>query len=140
MMCFNDRETPYPCFEIMDDKQNSRSKALILKVHSPVIGVFPLVRKPMDIPIHLTEWSMTETNDGMYNFSGKVVTEKVLLVKSSTHQNIVSSSSLCRDENLTSWHVPLSCLGEVCYMSGYWEWVKDVLALQQGGFGPQQNL
>ncbi|KAH0730313.1 hypothetical protein KY289_001501 [Solanum tuberosum] len=76
----------------------------------------------------------------MYNFSGKVVTAKVLLMKSSTHQNIVASSSLCRDENLTNWHVPPSSLGEVCYMSGYWEWVEDVLAPQQGGFEPQQNL
>ncbi|KAH0725511.1 hypothetical protein KY284_001376 [Solanum tuberosum] len=102
----------------MDNKQNSRAKALILKVHPPMI----------------------ETKDVMYNFSGKIVTAGVLLVKSSTQQNIVASSSLCRDENLTSWHVPPSCLGEIFYMSGYWEWVEDVLAPQQGGFEPQQNL
>ncbi|MCD7460563.1 hypothetical protein HAX54_043823 [Datura stramonium] len=80
MTYFNDREMPYSCLEIIDNEQNSRAKALNLKVHPPVIGVFPFVRKLLDTPIHLTEWSKTETKDVMSNFSGKVMTEKVLLL------------------------------------------------------------
>uniref|UniRef100_M1DKB8 Transposon n=1 Tax=Solanum tuberosum TaxID=4113 RepID=M1DKB8_SOLTU len=52
---------------------------------------------------------------------------KALFLKSSTHQNVVASSPLLRGENLTSWHVPPSSFGEVCYMFGYWERVEDVL-------------
>ncbi|KAM3307948.1 hypothetical protein P3S67_009692 [Capsicum chacoense] len=74
MTCFNNRETPYPCLEIAGSKSDSHVKALILKVYPPVIGVFPLVRKPLETSLHLTEWSMMETKDVMDNFSGKIVT------------------------------------------------------------------
>uniref|UniRef100_M1DB96 Aminotransferase-like plant mobile domain-containing protein n=1 Tax=Solanum tuberosum TaxID=4113 RepID=M1DB96_SOLTU len=62
------------------------------------------------------------------NFSGNVTTVKVLLLKSSTHQNVVVAIPPRRDEHLNSWRVPSSRFGEVLYMSGYWEWVEDVLA------------
>ncbi|KAH0632889.1 hypothetical protein KY284_035675 [Solanum tuberosum] len=61
---------------------------------------------------HLPKWSSTETKDVMDNFSGKVTTEKVLLLKSSTHQNVVVSFPLHCDENLSSWRVPPSGFGE----------------------------
>ncbi|KAH0633332.1 hypothetical protein KY284_036118 [Solanum tuberosum] len=66
--------------------------------------------------------------DIMDNFSGKVTTEKVLLLKSSTHQNVVAAIPPRLDENLSSWHVPPLGFGEVLYTSGYWEWVEDLLA------------
>ncbi|KAK4713747.1 hypothetical protein R3W88_019654 [Solanum pinnatisectum] len=56
--------------------------------------------------------------DVVDNSSGKVTTEKVLLLKSSTHQNV----------SLRSWRVPPLGFCEVRYMSGYWEWVEDMLA------------
>ncbi|KAH0725023.1 hypothetical protein KY284_000888 [Solanum tuberosum] len=112
----------------MENKQHSRAKVLTSKVHPPVIGAFPLVRKMLDTSHHLLEWSSTETKDVMDNFSGNVTTEKVLLLKSSTHQNIVVAIPPCRDENLSSWRVSSSGFGEVRYTSGYWEWVEDVLA------------
>ncbi|KAK4737611.1 hypothetical protein R3W88_001308 [Solanum pinnatisectum] len=57
-MDFSDRDAPYPCLEIMENKQHSRAKVLTLKVHPPVIGAFPLVRKTLDISLHLPEWSL----------------------------------------------------------------------------------
>ncbi|KAH0644588.1 hypothetical protein KY284_032472 [Solanum tuberosum] len=66
--------------------------------------------------------------DIMDNFSGKVTSEKVLLLKSSTHQNAVVALPSRRDENLSSWCVPPFGFDEVRYMSSYWEWVEDVLA------------
>ncbi|KAH0717403.1 hypothetical protein KY285_013434 [Solanum tuberosum] len=62
------------------------------------------------------------------DFSGIVTTEKILLLKSSTHQNVVVAVPPRRDEHLSSWRVPSSGFGEVRYTSGYWEWVEDVLA------------
>ncbi|PHT79571.1 hypothetical protein T459_17623 [Capsicum annuum] len=79
MTCFNDRETPYPCLEIAASKSDSHVKALILKVHPPMIGFFPLVRKSLETSLHLTEWSMMETKDVMDNFSGKIVLLRALL-------------------------------------------------------------
>ncbi|KAH0696637.1 hypothetical protein KY290_014019 [Solanum tuberosum] len=105
-MDFSGRDAPYPCLEIVENKQHSRAKVLTLKVHPPVI----------------------ETKDVTDDFSGNVTTEKVLLLKSSTHQNVVVAVPPCRDEHLSSWRVPSSGFGEVCYTSGYWEWVEDVLA------------
>ncbi|KAK4716573.1 hypothetical protein R3W88_014911 [Solanum pinnatisectum] len=127
-MDFSDRDAPYPCLEIVETKQHSRAKVLTLKVHPPVIGAFPLVRKMMDTSHHLPEWSSTEMKDATENFSGNVTTEKVLLLRSSTHQNVVVAILPRRDEHLSSWHVPSSGFGKVCYTSGYWEWVEDVLA------------
>ncbi|PHU20449.1 hypothetical protein BC332_11600 [Capsicum chinense] len=121
MTCFNDRETPYPCLKIVENKSDSHVKALTLKVHPPMIGAFPLVRKPLEISLHLTEWSMTKTKDVMDNFSSKIMTEMVLLLKSSTHQNGVVASSPSRNGSLSSWHVPYSGFGEVRYTSCYWE-------------------
>ncbi|KAH0644726.1 hypothetical protein KY284_032610 [Solanum tuberosum] len=127
-MDFSDRDAPYPCLEIVENKQHSRAKVLTLKVHPPVIGAFPLLRKTLDTYHHLPEWSSTETKDVTDDFSGNVTTEKVLLLKSSTHRNVVVAVPPRRDEHLSSWLVPSSGFGEVRYTSGYWEWVKDVLA------------
>ncbi|KAH0669923.1 hypothetical protein KY285_024062 [Solanum tuberosum] len=57
-----------------------------------------------------------------------VTTAKVLLLKSSTYQNVVVIPPR-RDENLSSWRVPSSEFSEVRHTSCYWEWVEDVLAL-----------
>ncbi|KAF3644385.1 hypothetical protein FXO37_21480 [Capsicum annuum] len=100
MTGFNDCETPYPCLEIVENKSDSHAKALTLKVHPPVIGAFSLVRKPLETSLHLTEWSTTEIKDVMDNFSGKIMTAKVLLLKSSTYQNCVVASSPSRNEAL----------------------------------------
>ncbi|KAH0746483.1 hypothetical protein KY285_008140 [Solanum tuberosum] len=100
-MDFSDRDVPYPCLEIVESKQHSRAKVLTLKVHPP---------------------------DVTDNFSGNVTTEKVLLLRSSTHQNVGVAIPPRRDEHLSSWRVPSSGFGEVRYTSGYWEWVEDVLA------------
>ncbi|KAH0647540.1 hypothetical protein KY290_033534 [Solanum tuberosum] len=54
-MDFSDRDAPYPCLEIMENKQHSRAKVLTLKVHLPVIRAFPLVRKMLDTSHHLPE-------------------------------------------------------------------------------------
>ncbi|KAH0685745.1 hypothetical protein KY290_017271 [Solanum tuberosum] len=127
-MDFSDREAPYPCLEIVENKQHSRAKVLTLKVHPPVIGAFPLVRKLLENFHHLPEWSSKETKDVIDTFFGKVTTEKVLLLKSFTHQNVVAAIPPRRDENLSSCRVPPLGFGEVRYTSGYWEWVEDVLA------------
>ncbi|KAF3674664.1 hypothetical protein FXO38_05120 [Capsicum annuum] len=108
MTCFNNHETPYPCLEIVKSKPNSHAKSLTLKVHPPVIGAFSLVRKPLETSLHLTEWSMTETKDSMDNFLGKIVTEKVLLLKYYTHQNVVVASSPSCNGSFRSWRVPPS--------------------------------
>ncbi|KAH0713698.1 hypothetical protein KY289_009657 [Solanum tuberosum] len=100
-MDFSDQDVPYPCLEIVESKQHSRAKVLTLKVHPP---------------------------DVTDNFSGNVTTEKVLLLRSSTHQNVGVAIPPHRDEHLSSWRVPSSGFGEVRYTSGYWEWVEDVLA------------
>ncbi|KAK4706247.1 hypothetical protein R3W88_034192 [Solanum pinnatisectum] len=91
-MDFSDREVPYPCLEIVENKQHSRSKVLTLKVHPLVIGAFPLVRKLLDNSHHIPKWTSTKTKDVIDNFSGKVRTEKVLLLKSSTHQMLLPPS------------------------------------------------
>ncbi|KAH0729706.1 hypothetical protein KY290_000839 [Solanum tuberosum] len=117
-MDFSDRDEPYPFLDIMENKQHSCAKVLTLKVHAPIIGTFPLVKKKLDTSHHLPEWSSTKTKDVTDNFSGNVTTEKVLLLKSSTHQNIVVAIPPRRDENLSSWRVP---------SSGFCE-VEDVLA------------
>ncbi|PHU29897.1 hypothetical protein BC332_01990 [Capsicum chinense] len=111
MTCFNDRETSYPCLKIMESNQDSHVKPLNLKAHPLVIGAFPLVRMPLKTSLHLTEWS-TETKDFMDNFLGKIVTEKVLHLKSSTYQNIVVASSPSRNGSLSGWRVLLSDFGE----------------------------
>ncbi|PHU20156.1 hypothetical protein BC332_11307 [Capsicum chinense] len=113
MTCFNDRETPYSCLKIVERKSYSHAKSLTLKVHPLVIGAFPLVRKPLETSLHLTKLSMTKTKDVMDNFSGKIVIEKVLLSKSSTHQNVVVASSPSRNGSLSRWRVPPSDFGEV---------------------------
>ncbi|KAG5605518.1 hypothetical protein H5410_027010 [Solanum commersonii] len=41
----------------------------------------------------------------MDNFSGKVTIEKVILLKSSTHQNVIVVIHPHRDDNLSSWRV-----------------------------------
>ncbi|KAH0645060.1 hypothetical protein KY284_032944 [Solanum tuberosum] len=74
---------------IMENKKHSRAKVLTLKVHPPVIGAFPIVRKTLETSHHLPKWSSTKTKDVTDNFSNNVTTEKVLLLKSSTHQNVV---------------------------------------------------
>uniref|UniRef100_M1AVQ0 Uncharacterized protein n=1 Tax=Solanum tuberosum TaxID=4113 RepID=M1AVQ0_SOLTU len=134
-MDFSDRDAPYPCLEIVENKQHSRAKVLTLKVHPPVIGAFPLLRKTLDTSHHLPEWSSTETKDVTDDFSGNVTTEKVLLLKSSTHRNVVVAVPPRRDEHLSSWLVPSSGFGEVRYTSGYWEWVKGCACPLQGDFG-----
>ncbi|TMW88922.1 hypothetical protein EJD97_017906 [Solanum chilense] len=111
-MDFSYQDAPFPCLEIVENKQHSRAKVLTLNVHPPVIGSFPLIRKMLDTSHH---------------FSDKVISEKVLLLRSSTHQNVVTIP-FRRDERLSSWRVPSSGFGEVRYTSGYWEWVKYVLA------------
>ena len=58
----------------------------------------------------------------------KVTTEKVFLLRSSTHQNVDVAIPSHHDEHLSSWRVPSYGFGEVRYTSGYWEWVEDVLA------------
>uniref|UniRef100_M1DLL9 Uncharacterized protein n=1 Tax=Solanum tuberosum TaxID=4113 RepID=M1DLL9_SOLTU len=68
-MEFSDRDAPYPCLEIVENKQHSRAKVLTLKVHPPVIGAFPLLRKTLDTSHHLPEWSSTETKDVTDDFS-----------------------------------------------------------------------
>jgi len=118
-MDFSDRDAPYPCLEIVENKQHSRAKVLTLKVHPPVIGAFSLLRNTLDTSHHLPEWSSTETKDVTDDFSGNVTTEKVLLLKSSTHQNVVVSFPLHCDENLSSWRVPPTGFGEVRYTFGY---------------------
>ncbi|KAK4706249.1 hypothetical protein R3W88_034194 [Solanum pinnatisectum] len=127
-MDFSDREAPYPCLEIVENKQHLRAKVLTLKVHPLVIDAFPLVRNLLDNSLYLAEWSSTEMKDVMDNFSGKVTTVKVLFLKSSTHQNVVAAIPPHRDENLSSWCVSPLGFGEVHYTSGYWEWVEDLLA------------
>lgn len=82
----------------------------------------------MDISHYLLKWSSTETKDVTDNFSGNVTTLKVLLLRSSTYQNVVVAIHPCRDEHLRSWFIPSFGFGEVLYTSGYWEWVEDVLA------------
>ncbi|PHT86835.1 hypothetical protein T459_08941 [Capsicum annuum] len=119
MTCFNDRETPYPCLEIVERNLDSHAKPLTSKVHYSVIGTFPLVRKLLKTSLHLTEWSMIETKDVMDNFSGTIVTEKVLLLKSSTHHNVIVASSLSRNGSLSGWRVPPSSFGEVRYISSH---------------------
>ncbi|KAM3291849.1 hypothetical protein P3S67_020138 [Capsicum chacoense] len=121
MTGFNDHETSYPCLEIMENKSDSHAKALTLKFHPPVIGIFPLVRKPLETSLHLTEWSTMKTKDIMDNFSSKIMTKKVLLLKSSTHQNSVVTSYPSHNGSLSSWRVPYSGFREVRYTSGYWE-------------------
>uniref|UniRef100_M1DSS0 Aminotransferase-like plant mobile domain-containing protein n=1 Tax=Solanum tuberosum TaxID=4113 RepID=M1DSS0_SOLTU len=93
-MDFSDQDAPHPCLEIVENKQHSRAKILTLKVHPPVIGAFPLVRKMLVTSHHLPEWSSTETKDSTDNFSGNVTTEKFLLLKSSTHQMLLLRSLL----------------------------------------------
>ncbi|KAH0669394.1 hypothetical protein KY285_023553 [Solanum tuberosum] len=83
-MDFSDREVPYLCLEIVEDKQYSLAKVLTLKF---IFGV-------------------VVTKDAMDNFSGKVTIEKVILLKSSTHQNIIVVIHPHRDDNLSSWRVP----------------------------------
>ncbi|KAM3282159.1 hypothetical protein P3S67_025804 [Capsicum chacoense] len=128
MIGFNDRETPHSFLEIVENKSDSHAKALTLKVHSSVIGAFPLVRKPLETFLHLTEWSTMKIKDVIDNFLSKIMTEKVLLLKSSTHQNGVVASSPSRNGILSSWCVPSSSFEEVRYTSVYWEWIEDVLA------------
>ncbi|KAG5584978.1 hypothetical protein H5410_045412 [Solanum commersonii] len=93
-MDFSGREVSYPCLDMVEDN------CCMLLIN------------------HLRKWSSTETKDVMDNFSGKVTTEKVLLLKSSTHQNVVVSFPLHCDENLSSWRVPPSGFGEVLYTFG----------------------
>ncbi|KAK4716223.1 hypothetical protein R3W88_014561 [Solanum pinnatisectum] len=57
----------------------------------------------------------------MENLSGKVTIEKVILWKSSTHQNVVDSIHPHHDDNLSSWCVPPFGFVEVHYTSDYWE-------------------
>ncbi|KAF3625247.1 hypothetical protein FXO37_30968 [Capsicum annuum] len=133
MTCFNDRETPYPYFEIVESKPDSHAKPLTLKVHPPVIGAFPLVRNPLETYLHLTERSTTETKDVMDNFSSKIMTENVLLLKSSTHQNIVVASSPSHNWSLSSWRVPPSRFGEVISTSQCKEASSFVLATGKRG-------
>ncbi|KAH0764902.1 hypothetical protein KY285_000773 [Solanum tuberosum] len=102
----------------MENKQHSSAKFLTSKVHPPVIGAFPLVRKMLDISHHLPEWLSTERKDVTDNFSGNVTTEKVLLLKSSTHQNVVVAIPPRRDENLSSWRVSSSGFGESIHQYG----------------------
>ncbi|KAJ8534983.1 hypothetical protein K7X08_016711 [Anisodus acutangulus] len=111
-MYFSGRETPYPSLEIMYKKQNSCAKILTLKVHPPVIGAFLLVRMLLETSLHLPEWLTTKTKDIMDNFSGKVMTAEVPLLRSSSHQNVVIASSASRDESFSSWRVPPSGFGE----------------------------
>ncbi|PHT76362.1 hypothetical protein T459_19884 [Capsicum annuum] len=118
MTCFNDHKIPYLCLEIVESKPDSHAKPLTLKVHPLVIGTFPPIRKPLETFHHLTEWLTTETKDVMDNVLGKIVTEKVLLLKSSTHQNVVVASSPSHNGSLSGWRVPPSGFGEVRYTSG----------------------
>ncbi|PHT87438.1 hypothetical protein T459_09544 [Capsicum annuum] len=119
MTCFNNRETPYTCLEIVESNPNLHAKPLTSKVHPSMIGAFPLVRKSLETSLHLIEWSTIETKDIMDSFSIKIVTEKVLLLKSSTHQNVVVASSPSRNGSLSGWRVPPSGFREVRYASGY---------------------
>ncbi|XP_047264131.1 uncharacterized protein LOC124896592 [Capsicum annuum] len=114
MTCFDNREIPYSCLEILESKPNSHAKALTFKVHPPVIDTFLLETSP-----HLIEWSTAETKDVMDNFSVKIVTEKVFLLKTSTNQNIVVASSPSCNGSLSSWRVPPSVFGEDRYTYGY---------------------
>ncbi|PHU06480.1 hypothetical protein BC332_22969 [Capsicum chinense] len=111
MTYFNDRETLYPCLEIVESNPDSHAKPLTLKVHPSVIDAFPLVRKLLKTSLNLTEWSTTETKDVMNNFSGKIMTGKVIHLKSSTHQNVIVASSPSRNGSLSGWRVPLPGFG-----------------------------
>lgn len=75
-----------------------------------MIDVFSLARLPLETLIHLIERSTIETKDIMYNFLSKVMYENVLLLKSSTHKNVVDVSPACLDENHGGWRVLLPFL------------------------------
>lgn len=122
-MDFIDRDAPYLCLKIEENKQHLRDKVLPLKVHPSLIGAFPLLRKTFEISHHIPESSSTETKDDIKNFSGNVTTEKVILLKPFTHQNDAIAIPLHRDEHHSYFHVHSSGFGEVRYTYGYWEWV-----------------
>ncbi|OIT39590.1 hypothetical protein A4A49_64074, partial [Nicotiana attenuata] len=85
-MHFINHDTLYPRLEIIRDKQNPHAQVLALKVHPPVIGAFPLPRKPLEASLDLVEWSTREMKDALDRFSGKATNMKVLLLKFFTHQ------------------------------------------------------
>ncbi|KAG5589939.1 hypothetical protein H5410_040453 [Solanum commersonii] len=168
-MDFNDRDAPYPCLEIMENKQHSCTKVLTLKVHPPVIRAFPLVRKMLDTSHQLPEWSSIETKDIIDNFptlctgyirfdtfhiagyialctryirfdtfhiAGYIALCTGYIAFDTFH--IAGYIMLCTGYiafdtfhiagYIAFWCVPPFGFGEVRYTSGYWEWVKNVLA------------
>uniref|UniRef100_A0A3Q7EYS9 Aminotransferase-like plant mobile domain-containing protein n=1 Tax=Solanum lycopersicum TaxID=4081 RepID=A0A3Q7EYS9_SOLLC len=75
-----------------------------------MIDTFPFLRKTLDTN-HLSEWSSTEKKD--VNFSGNITIEKFLVLKSSTHQNVVVVIPHRLDEHLSSWRDPSSRFGVI---------------------------
>ncbi|KAH0669910.1 hypothetical protein KY285_024053 [Solanum tuberosum] len=69
-MDFSDRDAPHHCLEIVENKQHSRAKVLTLKVHPPVIGAFPLVRKMLDTSHHLpVVWCVPSSGFGEVRYT-----------------------------------------------------------------------
>lgn len=109
---------PYSCFEIVNNKQNLCAKVLALKVHHPMIDVFPLVRKLLDTPP--SPKMVNNRNKGHHGqLLSKMHNKKSLLLKSSTHQNIIIAIPSRRDENFKNWNVPPFGFDEVRYMFDY---------------------
>ncbi|PHU05019.1 hypothetical protein BC332_25841 [Capsicum chinense] len=137
MTYFNNRKTPYPCLEIMESNSDAYSKPLTSKFHPSMISAFPLVRKLLKTFLYLIEWSTIETKDFMDNFLGKIMTKKVILLKSSTHQNVVVASSPSCNGSLSGWPVPPSSYRKHLIGLGfYW----DATSLDEFGFQGEMDL
>ncbi|PHT56866.1 hypothetical protein CQW23_05352 [Capsicum baccatum] len=127
MVNFRDQMTPYPLLEIANDERYSPASVLTLKIHPPVIGVFPLDRASSDMYLHLDKWSTKEEINVLY--LNKVINTTAFVLHSSTHDK-ESATTYPKGSNkgLATWNYPQSGFGEFHYVTCYWEWVEDVLS------------
>ncbi|MCD7470547.1 hypothetical protein HAX54_010504 [Datura stramonium] len=110
MTCFNNREMPYPCLEIVNNEQNSRAKALNLKVH------------PLDDAPSSTKEGQPQLNgQGKLSHSSKskvILSNPIQTVKVASHpkhlfslnEDVITSATSSSNERKVSQEQRWKCL------------------------------
>ncbi|PHT55431.1 hypothetical protein CQW23_03917 [Capsicum baccatum] len=107
MVNFRDQKELYPLLEIANDERYSPTSILTLKVHPPVIGVFPLNRGSPDMSFDLDKWLTKEEIDFL-DFN-KFMKTTAFVLHSSTHDK-ESAATYPKGSNkgLVTWNYPQS--------------------------------
>ncbi|KAL7116689.1 hypothetical protein ACP275_03G020400 [Erythranthe tilingii] len=131
-MYIEDRDEPFPCIVIRNDKDNFKIKGTTLRVHEPASNCPSSQSRSIEKSMHLSNWSEEATWETIDSRSDSSSRSRVLLLRSSLHDEKTKPVDFILPHRPFSfkggsWKIPPSNFGEVSFHVGYWEWTEDVL-------------